>query len=337
MKVLRGARSLRFARLLMLVFAMGLVGTFAAACGDDEPDFPTRDIEWFVGFNAGGGFDVASRIIADKMGDDLGVNVVVRNIPGGGGRRAVQEIARGEPDGYSISIVNMPNQITAELLDPEGVDFNEISWIGRAVIQTYGLYVAESYQYSTPQEIAASSPEPRFCLTGLSGHSFLVASIATEVLGIPWNPVTGYQGSDIRAGQLRGECELGNGPIAGDTLTAVNGPDFKVLWMYSDDRFEQVPDAPTISELGFPDVGGATLANNGMVMAPPGTPDDVLKILSDSMNKALEDPDVVAAIHERGMAVSTLTPDTASEAVESMFGIIDANIDIVRQRAASSN
>jgi tripartite-type tricarboxylate transporter receptor subunit TctC len=321
----------------MFVFAMVLVGVFTASCGDSEPEFPNRDIEWFVGFNAGGGFDVASRIIADKMSEDLGVNVVVRNIPGGGGRRAVQEISRGEPDGYSISIVNMPNQITAELLDPEGVDFNAISWIGRAVIQTYGMYVAESYPHSTPQEIAASSPEPRFCLTGLSGHSFLVAAIATKELGIPWNPVTGYQGSDIRAGQLRKECELASGPIAGDTLTAVNGPDFKVLWMFADERFDQVPDAPTISELGYSDVGGATLANNGLVMAPPGTPDSVLKILSDSLNKVLDNPEVIEAIHARGMAVSTLTPDTTGAAVKGMFSIVNENIDVVRERAASSN
>jgi len=323
-------------RLLLIVASLALVSVLAVACGDED-EFPNRDIEWFVGFNAGGGFDVASRIIADKMGDDLGVNVVVRNIPGGGGRRAVQEISRGEPDGYSISIVNMPNQITAELLDPEGVDFNAIGWIGRAVIQTYGMYVAADYPYSTPAEIAASSPEPRYCLTGLSGHSFLVASIATEELGIPWNPVTGYTGSDIRAGQLRKECELASGPIAGDTLTAVNGPDFKVLWMFSDERFEQVPDAPTISELGHTSVGGATLANNGMVMAPPGTPDDVLKILSESMNRALTDPEVIAAIHDRGMAVSVLTPAEAAAAVEGMFGIVDENIDIVRAKSQEAN
>lgn len=317
------------------MLAMVLVGMFASACAEEE--FPNRDIEWFVGFNAGGGFDVASRIIADKMSDDLGVDVVVRNIPGGGGRRAVQEISRGEPDGYSISIVNMPNQITAELLDPEGVDFNSIGWVGRAVIQTYGMYTAADYPYNTPSEIAASVPEPRYCLTGLSGHSFLVASIATEELGIPWNPVTGYKGSEIRAGQLRGECELASGPIAGDTLTAVNGPEFKVLWMFSDERFEQVPDAPTISELGHASVGAATLANNGMVMAPPGTPDNVLNILSTSLNKALADPEVIEAIHARGMAVSILTPQEASKAVEGMFGIVEENIDVVRAKSVAAN
>ena len=326
----------RPARLLLIVASLAIVSVLAAACGDEEK-FPNRDIEWFVGFNAGGGFDVASRIIADKMGDDLGVNVVIRNIPGGGGRRAVQEISRGEPDGYSISIVNMPNQITAELLEPAGVDFNSIGWIGRAVIQTYGMYVAADYPYNTPDEIAASKPEPRYCLTGLSGHSFLVASIATEELGIPWNPVTGYKGSDIRAGQLRKECELASGPIAGDTLTAVNGPDFKVLWMFSDERFEQVPNAPTISELGHDNVGGATLANNGMVMAPPGTPDDVLAILSESMNKALTDPEVISAIHDRGMAVSVLTPEEASAAVKGMFSIVEDNIDIVRAKSQAAN
>lgn len=327
----------RFARWSVVLAALAATALFAATACRGGSEFPERDIEWFVGFDAGGGFDVASRIIAERMSEDLGVNVVVRNIPGGGGRRAVQEVFRADPDGYAISIVNMPNQITAELVNPEGVDFNEITWIGRAVIQTYGMYTAESYPHNTPEEIAASNPPPRYCLTGLSGHSFLVASIATEVLNIPWQPVTGYTGADIRAGQLRNECELASGPIAGDTLTAVNGPDFKVLWMFSDERFDQVPDAPTITELGYADVGGANLANNGLLMAPPGTPDDVVEKLSEALNNALADPEVIEEVRARGMDVDPMTPEEAATAVEDMFSVVDRYIDVVRQKSQAAN
>ena len=57
----------RFGRLMLLAGALAAIAAFGVSCGDDEPDFPTRDVEWFVGFGAGGGFDTASRIIAEKM------------------------------------------------------------------------------------------------------------------------------------------------------------------------------------------------------------------------------------------------------------------------------
>ena len=260
------------------------------------------------------------------------MNVVVRNIEGGGGRRAVQEIARSDPDGHAISIMNMPNQITAERLDPEDVDFGELSWVGRAVIQTYGLYTAAANDFNTPQDLQ-DMPDVRFCLSGLAGHSFLVASVTTEVMNIAWNPVTGYRGQETQAGLLRGDCELALGPIAGSTLTAVQGPDFKVLWMYSSERFGPVPDAPTVDELGFPELGGSKFANNGLVAAAPGTPDDILEILANAFDSALQDADVIAGINNAGMGVDRLTPDETAEVVEGMDGIVSEYIDTVRQKS----
>lgn len=321
----------RWGRLALLAGALTVIAALGVAC-DDEPDFPKRDVEWFVGFAAGGGFDTASRLIADKMSEELGVNVVVRNIEGGGGRRAVQEISRSEPDGHAISIMNMPNQITAERLDPEDVDFNELSWVGRAVIQTYGLYTASANDFNTPEDLQGM-PDIRFCLSGLAGHSFLVASVTTEVMNIAWNPVTGYRGQETQAGLLRGDCELALGPIAGTTLTAVQGPDFKVLWMYSSERFGPVPDAPTVDELGYPELGGSKFANNGLVAAAPGTPDDILAILSEAFDNALQDSDVVAGINRAGMDVVPLTTDETASAVADMDGIVSQYLETVRQKS----
>ncbi len=317
---------------LALVGAALVVAAFTAACGDDEPEFPARDIEWFVGFAAGGGFDTASRLIADKMSDELGVNVVVRNIEGGGGRRAVQEIARSDPDGHAISIMNMPNQITAERLDPEDVDFGELKWVGRAVIQTYGLYTASANEFNTPEDLQGM-PDARFCLSGLAGHSFLVASVTTEVMGIAWNPVTGYRGQETQAGLLRGDCELALGPIAGSTLTAVQGPDFKVLWMYSSERFGPVRDAPTVDELGYPELGGSKFANNGLVAAAPGTPDSAIEVLQEAFSNALADSSVAEGINRAGMAVDPLTPAETAEAVAGMDSIVQEYLETVREKS----
>lgn len=318
----------------VLVATLSLFAVAAAACGSGD-DYPSSDIEWYVGFSAGGGFDTASRIIAENMSEDLGATVVVRNLEGGGGRRAAQEINKVEPDGYAISIMNMPNQILAEKIDPQGVDFNELSWIGRAVIQTYGLYTANSSKFNTPAEVAAIGDDIRFCLSGLSGHSFLVASVTTEVMGIAWNPVTGYKGAETQAGLLRGDCELALGPMAGSTLSAVQGPDFKALWIYEDDRFAPLPDVPTVKELGFPELGGGKFANNGLVAAAPGTPKDIVEKLSASFDKALQDPEVVAGINKKGMAVARLSPSETSTVVDGMSGIVSEYLELVRAKSQS--
>lgn len=324
-------RRLRLVLLGASALPLALFG--AAACADSGPDFPERDIKWFVGFNAGGGFDVASRAIAEAMSDELGVNVVVENIPGGGGRRAAQDIYRGEPDGYAISIMNMPNQITAERLDPQGVSFDELQWVGRAVIQTYGMYTTADSEWRTPQDVAAAGDDVRFCLTGLSGHSFLVASVSTQVMNIAWNPVTGYQGTEVQAGLLRGDCELAVGPFAGSTLDAVRSDDFKGLWMYADERFALTPDVPTVGELGFGDLAG--FANNGMVAAAPGTPDDIVEIIATAFDNALQNAEVAQKIADRGMAVARLTPQETRDAVAGMDGVVSTNIETVRQRSQS--
>ena len=331
MKMLRSTK--RWAVLSLLLVSLAITAGAAVACGSDEPEFPQQDIKWYVGFNAGGGFDVASRVIADSMSEELGVNVVIENIPGGGGRRAVQDIYRGEPDGYSISIMNMPNQITAEKLDPQGVSFDEMKWVGRAVIQTYGMYTTADSPWETPADVAAAGGDVRFCLTGLSGHSFLVASVTTAVMGIAWNPVTGYQGTEVQAGLLRGDCELAVGPFAGTTLTAVQSDDFKGLWMYADERFEHTPEVPTVGEFGFGQLAG--FANNGLVSAPPETPDEIVATLAAAFDKALQDQAVVDAIAARGMAVDRLTPEETGEAVSGMNSVVAENLEVVRQRSQS--
>ena len=93
-----------FVRLAAVVVLITSISVFSAGCGIfGGDDYPSSDIEWYVGFSAGGGFDTASRIIAEEMSTDLGTNVVVRKLAGGGGRRAAQEIHKAPADGYAIS------------------------------------------------------------------------------------------------------------------------------------------------------------------------------------------------------------------------------------------
>ena len=177
--------------------------------------------------------------------------------------------------------MNMPNQITAERLDPQGVSFDELKWVGRAVIQTYGMYTTADSEWRTPQDVAAAGDDVSFCLTGLSGHSFLVAAVSTQVMGIAWNPVTGYQGAEVQAGLLRGDCELAVGAVRGQHAGR-----------RSERRLQRSVDVrrrAVFADAGRSDGRRAGLwrpggfANNGMVAAAPDTPDDIVAIIADGV------------------------------------------------------
>ena len=338
-------------RLLLAAALFVAVGALVVGCGSEpeptatpvpqaEPtatpvpqiEFPEREIEWIVGWAAGGGFDLAARTIGNFMGEELGVDVVIRNHTGAGGRRAVDAVRRGQPDGYTISIMNMPMQLMAEKLDPVGADFEGFQWIGQAVRQENLVLALKTASFSTPEEVAAA--EPRICMPGLAGHNFLVAAVSTEVMGIPWKIVSGFAGGgDTRAAMLRGECDIEWTVANPQAITAISPEDdFKALWVYSDERLDWAPDTPTVAEVGYPELGGPKLLNSGLVAAPAGTPPEILKLLEDSFQRALRDPDVVARLKEGGMEVLPMSGPATDEAVGGMDALLTEFTDAVKER-----
>ncbi len=340
----------RWWRLLLMAALAAVLGTLIAACGSEEPTatpvpqaaptptpipqvpFPEREIEWIVGWPAGGGFDLAARTIGNFMGEELGVDVVVRNHTGAGGRRAVDAVRRGASDGYTISIMNMPMQLMAEKLDPAGADFEGFEWIGQAVRQENIVTAPKTASFDTPEEVAAA--EPRICMPGLAGHNFLVAAVSTEVMGIPWKVVSGFAGgADTRAAMLRGECDI-SWTVANPQVVASISPedDFKGLWVYSDERLDWAPDTPTVAELGYAELGGPKLLNSGLVAAPAGTPPEIVKLIEDSFQRALNDPDVIARLKEGGMEVLPMSGQATDEAVGGMDALLTEFTDVVKAR-----
>ena len=79
-------------------------------------DYPSKPITLLFGFSVGSGGDIAARLEAKAMSDELGVPVVVRNVPGAGGRNAVTILNRSKPDGYTMGIINVPGQLVNQLI-----------------------------------------------------------------------------------------------------------------------------------------------------------------------------------------------------------------------------
>ena len=191
---------------LIAVFAIaasGLPGPGIAA------GFPERDITFIIPNQVGGGFDAYVRAIAPAMEKYLPnkVNIVPLNIPAGGGAKGVNQLYRARPDGYTIGILNIPGLFVLQARGG-GYDLNKFTWLAGLGRDPYGLAVPWNSPIKSIADLQAlSATRPvKFTTTGPDGTAYGVTMIATELLGIKLQLITGYKGSsEYVAAAVRGD------------------------------------------------------------------------------------------------------------------------------------
>ena len=127
-------------RNLIAVFSLlAVLGTVAGQAALAEDKYPSRTITWLIPYGPAGGFDLHSRAMIVGMRKALGVNIIIRNRPGAGGKIAWDLTWGAKPDGYTISTVNIPGAIISELFDDAKPQYRlkEFSWIGQISTAPY--------------------------------------------------------------------------------------------------------------------------------------------------------------------------------------------------------
>src|SRR5450631_3972307 len=254
--------------------------------------FPERDITFIIPNQVGGGFDAYVRAIAPVMEKYLPnkVNVVPLNVPAGGGAKGVNQLYRARPDGYTIGILNIPGLFVLQARGG-GYDLNKFTWLVGLGRDPYGLAVPWNSPIKSIADLQAlSATRPvKFTTTGPDGTAYGVTMIATELLGIKLQLITGYKGSsEYVAAAVRGD---GDAVITNLPLLArfEAGQSLRLLASFTTDGSR--PDVPNATALGLPQL--ADISVERMVAAPPNLPADIKKILVEALDKAVNDPAVV--------------------------------------------
>ena len=287
---------------LLAITASGLPGPGIAA------GFPERDITFIIPNQVGGGFDAYVRAIAPAMEKYLPnkVNIVPLNIPAGGGAKGVNQLYRARPDGYTIGILNIPGLFVLQARGG-GYDLNKFTWLAGLGRDPYGLAVPWNSPIKSIADLQAlSKTRPvKFTTTGPDGTAYGVTMIATELLGIKLQLITGYKGSsEYVAAAVRGDGDavVTNLPILARFEA---GQSLRLLASFTKDGTR--PDVPNAAALGLPQLADITVER--MVAAPPNLPADVKKILVEAIDKAVNDPAVVALSEKAGMGLALQSPD----------------------------
>jgi len=283
--------------------------------------YPARPIRLVVGFAPGGATDFMARLLADKLRGPLGQIVYVENRTGANGALGAEQVARSEPDGYTLYFttagvaVIYPHLRGARSYDPI-TDFTPVSLVAfnsTMLVVNAAMPVNSAIDLA---ELARRHPgKITIAITGLGSVSHLGTELFQAAAGIKLLEVP-YRGAspamtDLLAGQLDGL--FGDGPTVIAHITAGK---IKALAATSSRRSEIFPDVPTFLEQGFADTVADQWAG---VLAPARTPPDVVATLNAGINAVMNDPDVRARLAQTGTVASPDTPDHFSRYLKDEF------------------
>ena len=285
--------------------------TFALSVGiASAASFPTKPIHILVGFPAGGGSDVVARQVAAGMSLELGQPVIVENRAGAGGNIAALAVAKSAPDGYTIYLSTASNGINAAAasLGNLKLDYDFLKDLQPIVllVRNQNVLVANpALPVKSLQElIVMARAKPGTLNFGVMTPASLVAGemfrqmAAVSISDIP------YKGaSPVVNDLLGGQVELAFIDVAA-VVPHIQSGKLRALGVTSAQRFDGLPNVPTLNEAGVP---GYEASGWLGLMAPAGTPPDIILTLNQAAAKALANPDL--RLRLMNLAV---TPDAGS-------------------------
>ena len=270
--------------------------------------YPSRPVRIVVGFQAGGGTDIAARVIAQKLADALGVTFIVDNRPGAAGNIGADIVAKSNADGYTILMANSTIAIPSLSVKlPFNVkkDFAPISNIalGPSV-----LLVNPSLPVTDVKGLVAlAKAKPRTLIYG-SGGVGNVTHLAMELLvsmtGIEMTHIPYKGAAPSVVGLLSGEVQLLFAGISG-VLAQISAGKVRALGVSISQRSPALPNVPTIAEAGLP---GYYAASWYGLMVPAGTPNSTIDILAKQIGTIMRVPEVKEKMLAQGFEPVGDTP-----------------------------
>jgi tripartite-type tricarboxylate transporter receptor subunit TctC len=316
------------------LFAGGLIAGLVLAA-PAQAAFPERPVTLVVPFAAGGSTDVVARVIAEKMSEDLGQQVVVQNVAGAGGSLGAGNVARADPDGYTILMGTVATHALNPLIlknkpyDAEA-DFTPVSLL--VVVPNVLVVNPELPAKSVEELLALLKAEPDKWSYASSGNGtplHLSGELFKSMAGVSMEHIP-YKGSGPALNDV-----LGNQvSIMFDNLPSssahIKAGTLRALAVTTSTRAQSFPDVPTMAEAGLP--GYETYTWNAL-FAPKDTPKDVVDRLNAAAVKAMADPGVAERMKEFSATIVASSPEELGAHVKAEVAkwtpvVKDANVQM---------
>jgi tripartite-type tricarboxylate transporter receptor subunit TctC len=300
----------------ILAFALLALSQLPGAIAQE---FPTRYITAIVPFGPGNSVDIFGRLMAARMSEVLGQQVIVENIAGAGGSTGTARAAHAAPDGYTIVIGGADTMAQNQWLFAKppynpATDFIPIALgvdlplvlVGRNSLPPNNLTELMAY-------MKANQDKMQFGSSGVGGVTHLACAqimraVGVELAHVPYrSAAAGIQ--DLISNNLDLYC-----PVASGALPHIKAKTIKFFAVLTDQRSPLLPDLPTATEQGLPGINGNYWLG---IFAPAGTPEPIAAKLTQAALAALETPAVQAKLRDAGAAI--VTPERRTPAYVKKF------------------
>ena len=282
-----------------------------AAFGAGAEQYPSKPVHVIVPFAPGGNLDVTARLFADAMSKELGQSFVVENKPGAGGVVGQEIVARAAPDGYTLVIATSGTTTVSPLMvgGKPPYQLSDFACIGLLAVTPLVLEVPAASPYPDVASFVADvRANPGKVTIGHSGNgttNHIAILLLQDALKLEFNVVP-YKGSapmlvDLVGGQIQSAIDQ-----TSSSLAQIQGGKLRALAVATKQRVADLPIVPTLDESGAP--GFEAVTPSGL-LAPAGTPSDVVKTLNNAINHALADPAVRKKLHDLASEVRPMSPE----------------------------
>ena len=301
-----------------IALALATAAALSFSAGAKAQSFPERPITLVVPFSAGGSTDLVGRLVAAAMSKELGQEIIVQNVAGAGGNLGAGQVARADPDGYTILMGTVathalnPLMLKTKPYDPVA-DFAPISLL---VVVPNVLVVNPDLPVASVKELIdllKSKPgEYSYASSGNGTPLHLSGELFKSMAGVEMEHIP-YKGAGPALNDV-----LGNQvPIMFDNLPSssshIKSGTLKALGVTTKDRVPSFPDVPTVAET----IPGYETYTWNAFFAPAGTPPEVVARINEAALKALADPTVVERMGDFSASIVGSSPEELAAHVKA--------------------
>lgn len=315
-----------------VALACGIAAAAGVSSAAQAAGYPDKPIRVIVPFAPGGSTDIIARLVTQRMSQELGQSMVVENKGGAGGAIGAAEAARAQPDGYTLSIATVSTMAVNPACRPNDLpydplkDFQPVTNFANTanVVAVNPKFPAKDFK--TFLEVLKSNPNKySYGSSGtcgvlhLMGESFRMAT-GTDIVHVPYKG-SGPAVADAVGGQI--ELIFDNLPSSMPQIQAGKLRAMAIAWP---ERIDAIKDVPTFKDVGLPVLNQPVWYG---LLAPKGTPMEIVNKLRDAAVVALKDPKVIKALDEQGSAPSGNTPEEFAKEIKEQY---DWAKDVVKKQ-----
>ena len=298
-----------------------LLSLLLVACGGEKKEeanpatYPDKPVNVIIAYKAGGGTDVGARILMAEAQKNFPQTFVIVNKPGADGEIGYTELAKAAPDGYTIGFINLPTFVSLPHERQTKYKIDDVEPIMNHVYDPGVLVVKADSQFKTladfvdyakahPEELTISNNG-----TGASNH--IGAAHFAKEAGIQVTHVP-FGGSTDMISALRGGHVDATVAKISEVASLVKSGELRLLASFTDQRLEGFEDVPTLTESGYPVIFGSARA----IVAPKGTPKEIIQKLHDVFKAALESPDNIEKSKNANLPLKYMSPEELAQYIK---------------------